>query len=204
MRLQLPEAVAGRVSVVRGRIRPSTIIVTVACVLLAIFAVVVLSSGTSSGANQRQSAQPFSLGELGHPGTQISLSGYAGKPVIVNFFASWCGPCQQETPLLAGFYRSHHGQLAVLGIDANDRSGKALAFLHEKGAGYPVAFDPQASVATLYGVVALPQTFFLNAKHQIVRHVVGAITARELTSWATGLGHDTSRSAGELDADLDD
>ena len=187
MRLQLPEAVARRLG---SKIKPSTIIVTLASALLAIFAVVVLTSGTSSGSGQLRSAQPFSVGELGHPSTQISLSGYAGRPVIVNFFASWCGPCQEETPLLAGFYRSHHGQLAVLGIDANDKTGKALAFLHEKGAGYPVGFDPQASVATLYGVVALPQTFFLNSKHQIVRHVVGALTAHELDSWATGLSHD--------------
>jgi cytochrome c biogenesis protein CcmG/thiol:disulfide interchange protein DsbE len=171
---------------VRLQLKPSTIIVAVASVLFAVLAVVVLTSGTSSGSGQPQPAQPFSLGELGHPSTQISLSGYAGRPVIVNFFASWCGPCQEETPLLAGFYRSHHDQLAVLGIDANDKTGKALAFLHEKRAGYPVGFDPQASVATLYGVVALPQTFFLNAKHQIIRHVIGRVTAKELNSWATG------------------
>jgi cytochrome c biogenesis protein CcmG/thiol:disulfide interchange protein DsbE len=171
---------------VRLQLKPSTIIVAVASVLLAVLAVGVLTSGTSSGSGQPQPAQPFSLGELGHPSTQVSLSGFAGRPVIVNFFASWCGPCQEETPLLASFYRSHHGQLAVLGIDDNDRTSKALAFLHEKGASYPVAFDPQASVATLYGVLELPQTFFLNAKHQIVRHIIGRVTANELDSWATG------------------
>ncbi len=169
----------------RGRFKPSTIIVAAASVLLAIFAVAVLTSSTSSGTGQLQSAQPFSLGELGHPSTQVSLSGYAGKPVIVNFFASWCGPCQQETPMLARFYRSHHGQFAVVGIDDNDRVAKAIAFLHEKDAGYPVGVDPHASVATLYGVIALPQTFFLNAKHQIVHHVVGKVTAHELASWTS-------------------
>ncbi|HEY3904697.1 MAG TPA: TlpA disulfide reductase family protein [Streptosporangiaceae bacterium] len=167
----------------RLQLKPSTIIVTVASALLAVLAVVVLTSGTSSGSGQPQPAQPFSLGELGHPSTQISLSGYAGRPVIVNFFASWCGPCQRETPLLAQFYRSHHGKVVIVGIDDNDRTSKALAFLHEKGASYPVGVDPQASVATLYGVIELPQTFFLNAKHQIVHHVFGDLTARELDSW---------------------
>jgi cytochrome c biogenesis protein CcmG/thiol:disulfide interchange protein DsbE len=173
----------------RGRVKPSTIIVTVASVLLAAFAVVVLTSGISSGTGQLKSAQPFSLGELGHPSTQISLSGYAGRPVIVNFFASWCVPCKQETPLLAEFYRSHHGQVAVVGIDDADQASKALAFLHEHEAGYPVGSDPQSSISTLYGVLELPQTFFLNARHQIVRHVYGQLTAHELDSWAAGLTH---------------
>jgi cytochrome c biogenesis protein CcmG, thiol:disulfide interchange protein DsbE len=191
VRVQLPEAVGRRLG---GRVKPSTLVVAVASVLLAILAVVVLTSGTSAGSSQLKPAQPFSLGELGHPNTQVSLAGYAGRPVIVNFFASWCGPCQQETPLLAQFYRSHHGQLAVLGIDDNDKTAKALAFLAEHGADYPVGFDPQASVATLYGVAALPQTFFLNAKHQVIRHVYGRLTARELDSWAAGQSHQSGAS----------
>jgi len=191
VRLQLPDGVARRLG---GRVKPSTIIVTVASVLLAIFAVVVLTSGTSSGSAQLRSAQPFSLGELGHPSTQISLSGYAGRPVIVNFFASWCGPCKQETPLLAQFYRSHHGKVVVVGIDDNDQTSKALAFTRENRADYPIGVDPQASVATLYGVGGLPQTFFLNANHQIVRHIYGRLTAKELDSWATDLSYDTGSS----------
>jgi thiol-disulfide isomerase/thioredoxin len=169
----------------RGRFKPSTIIVAVASVFLAIFAVVVVTSGTPSGSGPLRPAQPFSLGQIGHPSTQVSLSRYVGRPVILNFFASWCGPCQQETPLLAQFYRSHDGKVAVVGIDDNDRTSKAIAFLHEHGAEYPVAVDPHASVATLYGVIALPQTFFLNAKHQIVHHVIGKLTAHELDSWTS-------------------
>jgi cytochrome c biogenesis protein CcmG, thiol:disulfide interchange protein DsbE len=189
VRLQLP----GAVSRLGGRVKLSTVIVSAASALLAILAVVVLTSGVSAKSGQ-QPAQPFSLGELGHPGAQVSLAGYAGRPVIVNFFASWCGPCRQETPLLAEFYRSHRGQVAVLGIDDNDRTNKALAFLQEHGADYPVGFDPQASVATLYGVAELPQTFFLNAKHQIVRHVFGDLTARELDSWAANQSHQSRSS----------
>jgi cytochrome c biogenesis protein CcmG/thiol:disulfide interchange protein DsbE len=169
----------------RGRLKPSTVIVAAASVLLAIFAVSVLTSGTSSRSGQLPSAQPFSLGKLGHPSAQVSLSGYAGRPVIVNFFASWCGPCKQETPLLAQFYRSHHGKVVILGIDDNDQTSKAIAFLHEHGADYPVGSDPQASIATLYGVIALPQTFFLNARHEIVHHVVGKLTTKELDSWTS-------------------
>ena len=75
----------------------------------------------------------------------------------------------------------------VIGVDANDKSSAAAAFLRAHAVSYPVGFDRTASVAVSYGVAALPQTFFLNARHQIVRHIVGAVTARELYSWAARL-----------------
>jgi cytochrome c biogenesis protein CcmG, thiol:disulfide interchange protein DsbE len=134
-------------------------------------------------------AQPFALAALGHAGQQVALARYAGQPVIVNFFASWCGPCQHETPLLAGFYAAHHGQVQVIGIDSNDTTAAALRFVQSEHVGYPVGADPfPAQTATSYGVLALPQTFFLNARHQIVRHIVGQVTAKELAAWAAQLG----------------
>jgi cytochrome c biogenesis protein CcmG, thiol:disulfide interchange protein DsbE len=126
-------------------------------------------------------ARSFSLPELGHPGATVSLASYAGRPVIVNFFASWCGPCQRETPMLARFYASEHGQVIILGIDANDQMAAALHFTAKAGVSYPVGFDSFPSrVTTSYGVYALPQTFFLNARHHIVAKVMGAVTQREL------------------------
>jgi thiol-disulfide isomerase/thioredoxin len=126
-------------------------------------------------------AKSFSVARLGHPGATVSLAAYAGRPVIVNFFASWCGPCQRETPMLAHFYASQHGRVIVLGIDANDQIAAALRFTAKAGVGYPVGSDPfPAPVTTSYGVYALPQTFFLNAQHRIVFKVMGAVTSSEL------------------------
>jgi thiol-disulfide isomerase/thioredoxin len=126
-------------------------------------------------------ARSFSLAELGHPGATVSLASYAGRPVIVNFFASWCSPCQRETPMLARFYASQHGRVVILGIDANDLTAAALRFVAKAGVGYPVGFDPFPSpVTTSYGVYGLPQTFFLNARHRVVAKVVGAVTQQEL------------------------
>jgi cytochrome c biogenesis protein CcmG, thiol:disulfide interchange protein DsbE len=126
-------------------------------------------------------AYAFSLPVLGQSGKHISLSDYAGKPLIVNFFASWCPPCQQETPLLARFYRAEHGRVALVGLDENDAAGSALSFTRGHGVTYPVGFDPRVIVASAYGVDALPQTFFLNASHHIVDRIFGPLTASDLS-----------------------
>jgi len=177
-----------------GGITRSALLTGVAVVLLAVFGARVLTAGGSARPATLKPARPFALARLGDPGQRVALRADAGRPVIVNFFASWCTPCRKETPLLAGFYRSHHGRLLVIGVDANDKSSAALAFLRAHAVGYPVGFDRSASVAVSYGVAALPQTFFLNARHQIVRHILGAVTARELSSWAAGLTRQSGAS----------
>jgi len=140
--------------------------------------------GSGGGGAAKAAADPaaaaFSLPVLGHSGQQVSLSDYAGKPLIVNFFASWCPPCKQETPLLAKFYRTEHGKVALVGLDENDAASSALSFTRADGVSYPVGFDPQTVAASAYGVDALPQTFFLNAKHRIVDRIFGAVTLADL------------------------
>jgi cytochrome c biogenesis protein CcmG, thiol:disulfide interchange protein DsbE len=162
--------------------------IAVAAVLAAGVIIGLTASSQAKTTARPRAAKAFSLAELGQAGRTVSLAGLAGQPVIINFFASWCGPCKRETPLLASFYRSHHGHVLVIGVDSNDEAGPALKFVKAQGVQYPVAFDPfPAKTAVGYGVLALPQSFFLNARHMIVKHVVGALTARELNSWAASL-----------------
>jgi thiol-disulfide isomerase/thioredoxin len=172
-----------------GRVRQlgpqGQILGTVLAALLAVVAVITLA-GRGGGPAGRPPAAPqssnFSLPRLGHPGQTVSLAAYAGKPVIVNFFASWCVPCQQETPELARFYQQHGSQTAIIGIDANDVAAKAMAFIRSAGVRYPVGVDPRGTGATTaFGVIALPQTFFLDARHRIVKRVYGAVSAHELS-----------------------
>ena len=160
-------------------------------VLSAIIAVCVAGSLTAIGVIGSTSGQPsrpavvaapaFSLPLLGDDsGQQVTLSKYRGRPLIVNFFASWCVPCKTETPLLASFYRGAKGKIALVGLDENDSVANATAFTRADGVSYPVGFDPHFFAGTAYGVVALPQTFFLNAKHQIVDRVFGKVTLASL------------------------
>ena len=152
----------------------------------ALLAIALVASGPSSGPAAHPAAPAFSLpvlgasGASGASGQQVSLSDYAGKPVIVNFFASWCEPCQKETPLLAKFYRAEHGRVAIVGLDENDGLNNAMSFTHKEGVSYPVGFDPGVTAASAYGVAGLPQTFFLDARHRIVDRVFGAVTQADL------------------------
>jgi cytochrome c biogenesis protein CcmG/thiol:disulfide interchange protein DsbE len=154
---------------------------------LFVVAIIVVSLTTNSSSASSSSAPPsdpaaagFTLPALGQTGRQVSLSQYAGKPVIVNFFASWCPPCQQETPLLASWYKQEHGHIALLGLDENDTTANALKFAQAKGVTYPIGFDPNVHVAPAYNVDSLPQTFFLDAQHHIVDHVLGGVTKADL------------------------
>jgi cytochrome c biogenesis protein CcmG, thiol:disulfide interchange protein DsbE len=157
----------------------------VLCVAASLAAIALVASGPAAptgaaDAAPDPAAPSFSLPVLGHSGQQVSLADYAGHPLIVNFFASWCEPCQQETPLLARFYHTEHGRVAIVGLDENDVLGSAMSFTHKEGVSYPVGFDPEVMAASAYGVAALPQTFFLNAKHRIVDRVFGAVTLADL------------------------
>jgi cytochrome c biogenesis protein CcmG, thiol:disulfide interchange protein DsbE len=164
-------------------------------------AVALLLAGCSSGqtaAKPLPAAKSFSLKVLARPGQQISLAEYAGKPVIINFFASWCTPCQKETPLLARFYKSTHGKVVIIGVDANDQAAPAEKFVQASGVTYPVAVDPfPAKTTTSYGVFALPQTFFLNKQHRIVKKILGDVTLTELTKGVALIDNDhTTLAAG--------
>jgi thiol-disulfide isomerase/thioredoxin len=147
-----------------------------------VIAVAIALVVTLTGGPGKPLAKSFSLAQLGRSGSRVTLASYAGKPVMINFFASWCPPCRRETPTLAKFYVSMHGKVRVLGIDSNDEAAPALRFMQKAGVRYPVGFDPYpATTTTSYGVLALPQTFFLNAQHRIVLHVVGPLTTKDLT-----------------------
>jgi cytochrome c biogenesis protein CcmG/thiol:disulfide interchange protein DsbE len=152
---------------------------TIALFIAAVIGVSLATSGTPAPPSY-PAAAGFTLPALGQAGGQVSLSQYQGKPVIVNFWASWCAPCQQETPLLASWYKQQHGHVVLLGLDENDTTANALKFAHAKGVSYPIGFDPQVTAALAYNVDGLPQTFFLNAQHRIVDHVLGAVTEAEL------------------------
>ena len=178
----------GRLGVRRwaGRLRrmpPSAkIALGAAAVLLALAAGISAAvSAPGHAARALPLAKNFTLPALGHPGQSVSLAQFADRPVIVNFFASWCVPCKKETPLLARFFRAPRGRVVMIGVDVNDATAAALRFVRKAGVTYLVVIDRSAATASAWGVVAIPQTFFLDAGRHVIRRALGAVTLPELT-----------------------
>jgi cytochrome c biogenesis protein CcmG/thiol:disulfide interchange protein DsbE len=132
-------------------------------------------------------APGFELARLGG-GPDVDLSGFLGKPVILNFFASWCPDCQAELSAIATTGREQTGRIDVVGIDTNDSdTSLAKSLLQRAGARYPVGVDPVAKVASRYLIQALPVTYFLNARGLVVGVAFGQLTSAELNVWVTRL-----------------
>ena len=94
-------------------------------------------------------------------GDTVRLSDYAGKPVVVNFWASYCHPCREEFPMFRKALARHDDDFVLLGIDYKDITSDARTFAKEKRATWPILKDPDDAVALVYGVRAVPQTFFI-------------------------------------------
>lgn len=114
-------------------------------------------------------APVFALSRLSGGG-KLSLRSLRGKTVVLNFFASWCGPCKREAPVLEQVWRRDRGKnVIVLGVDANDARGDALKFVRAHGVTYPIVFDSDGIVsAGRYGISNLPDTYVLNSQGRIV------------------------------------
>ena len=112
-------------------------------------------------------------------GNEVKLSDFFGKPIVLNFWASWCGPCQMEMPDFNEEYLELGGEVQFLMINMTDGNREtvqiASEFVAERGYSFPVFFDTTGYAATVYGAYSLPTTFFINAEGHVIARAVGAI-----------------------------
>ncbi|MFC4639581.1 TlpA family protein disulfide reductase [Deinococcus hohokamensis] len=128
-------------------------------------------NATTGGPLTGKTAPDFKLQTL--DGSALQLSALQGRPVVVNFWASWCGPCREEAPLLRELStRQAGGQgLAVVGVLFQEpREDAARNFIQEYALAYPHLRDPNSRTAINYGVAGIPETFFIDARG-VVQHV---------------------------------
>jgi cytochrome c biogenesis protein CcmG/thiol:disulfide interchange protein DsbE len=106
-------------------------------------------------------------------GRSVSLASYRGRPLIVSFGASWCHPCRQEYPLLVATAAKHGAKVAIVSVMHDDLNGDARAFVKEFHARWPAINDESNAISEAYGVVGVPQTFFITPEGVVQARVYG-------------------------------
>ncbi|HYC87839.1 MAG TPA: redoxin family protein [Thermoanaerobaculia bacterium] len=114
-----------------------------------------------------KAAPTFALRQVGTTNT-IDISQFRGKPLVVNFWATWCGPCWEEHPVLVANARMLQPNVQFLGVVFQDQEDKILSFLAQRGSGYPTVVDEAGKTAIAYGVGGVPETYFIDADGVIV------------------------------------
>jgi cytochrome c biogenesis protein CcmG/thiol:disulfide interchange protein DsbE len=111
-------------------------------------------------------------------GQSFHLSSYRGRFVFVNFFASWCPPCQSEEPALVTFAYQHRapGDAALVGVVYDDAASSARGFETSTGATWPAVIDPGGQIESSYGLRGPPETFLISPSGRVVAHIDGPVT----------------------------
>lgn len=123
-------------------------------------------------------------------GTAVNLVEYQGRPIILNFWATWCAPCRQEMPVLQELYTARQDTgLIILAINEDDHGNADAirAYMNQAGLTFRALLDPQGKVATLYNVVVLPSTVFINTTGKIIATHIGPLSRPQMERYLAAM-----------------
>ena len=159
--------------------------------MLAVVAVIGLAAGLGGCSSKaavrvdrsgRSPAPAFRLDEVRAGRTAVALADYRGKPLVLNFWAAWCDPCEKEMPAFQQVHADVGDRVAFVGIDGQDSRRNATALLRRTGVTYPSGYDPSDRVHTAYRLFGRPNTVFVSPDGKILGRHNGQLTAAELAS----------------------
>ncbi|MDD2393070.1 MAG: TlpA disulfide reductase family protein [Eubacteriales bacterium] len=147
------------------------------------------SQETSSDQSSRIQAPDFKV--YNYDGKEVMLSDYFGKPIVLNFWASWCPPCKAEMPTFNAVYQDIKDDVQFLMVDLVDgqkeTEAKGKAYIEEQGFTFPVLFDNDGSAGYMYQISSIPTTFFLDKDGYIASYHTGMMDAIQLQSGINGI-----------------
>lgn len=168
----------------RARLRASNrpwLIVAVAVAAVGVLGVVITSSRSwpsrTAGGSETQAA---SVAYTAWEGGRATTAAFAGKPLVVNFWASWCTSCLAEIPRFVEVYERHRQEVHFLGLNLQDNPDSAKRLAKELGITYMLGRDPQGEAFQAFGGVAMPTTVVVDADGNVVKKLDGEVSAEEL------------------------
>jgi thiol-disulfide isomerase/thioredoxin len=155
-----------------------TFFMTVAALVLVVVLAVLVGGNASPARARPAPALPSRV----LVGPRVDIASLRGRPAIIHFWASWCGPCVKEAPQLARLASELHGRATLVGVDWSDSPASAASFVRQHHWTFPVLIDSSGEVGNAYGLNGLPTTFLLDRQGQIIRRLIGPQTAAGLLS----------------------
>lgn len=126
-------------------------------------------------------------------GEEVQLSDFVGKPVILNFWASWCGPCKSEMPLFQQMYDTYGGDITFMVVNLTDGYSEtvetAQAYITGQGYTFPVYFDTDYDAAYTYSVTSIPTTYFIDAQGNLIAYAQGALSEEMFKQGLSMIGY---------------
>lgn len=113
-------------------------------------------------------------------GNDVKLSDYFGKPIVLNFWAYWCGPCQREMPEFNAKYEELGGDVVFLMVHVDPDTTQGRSYVVANGFDFPVVYDEKGQAAATYGITSFPTTFFIDAEGNLQGYYIGAMNAELL------------------------
>jgi len=158
-----------------------TVLVVIA--LAAGFAAVPRITHGCSGIGQGEPAPDFTARVVANAegmGTDLELKSLRGRPVVLDFWATWCGPCQAEAPIVDAIAQRYKDKVAVVGVNTSDEDGLAAVFARKKKLTFPIVYDEGNAIAKRYSVSALPTLIVVSKTGEIVAVRHGVTTDADL------------------------